>query len=182
MRLFIAINFDQAFKASLFEIQSRIRGLSPRGSFTREENFHVTLAFLGETPAEALPRIKAALSALAAPPFDILFSRLGCFKQSRRELWWIGVEEGSEGLAQLEQLRAKLVSGLAEQAVPFDPRGFKPHITLGREFQVREGPDLALKESLKVQVSRISLMKSERLQRVLTYTELFGQDLRNPAQ
>ena len=47
MRLFVAINFDSITIENIAAVQGRLKALS-RGNFSRPENLHMTLAFLGE--------------------------------------------------------------------------------------------------------------------------------------
>ena len=48
MRLFIAIPFSEEFKGELIRVQNEMRANGVRGNFSRAENLHVTVAFLGE--------------------------------------------------------------------------------------------------------------------------------------
>ena len=51
MRLFLAVNFDDATKHRIQAVQQRLREVA-QGDFSRPENLHLTLAFLGEVPAQ----------------------------------------------------------------------------------------------------------------------------------
>ncbi|MBQ7682572.1 MAG: RNA 2',3'-cyclic phosphodiesterase, partial [Oscillibacter sp.] len=48
MRLFIAIRFSDEVRRALAETQSFLRNRGVRGNFTKVENLHLTLAFIGE--------------------------------------------------------------------------------------------------------------------------------------
>ena len=48
MRLFIAINFDGEALDDLVRLQTELRDCGAEGNFTRPENLHLTLAFIGE--------------------------------------------------------------------------------------------------------------------------------------
>jgi 2'-5' RNA ligase len=176
MRLFIAVNFSDELKSRILEIQERLRSQSTRGSFTRPENLHLTLAFLGETSEEKLNVLSAIINNINSPSFDVRFSRTGCFTHSRKELWWIGAEQGCPGVSSLKSIHDKLIRDLLGAGFPVDQRPFNVHITLAREVRhldpiVLDCPELLLK------VDRVSLVKSEHLKGVLTYTELMGRDL-----
>jgi len=175
MRLFIAVNFDNAVKERLLEIQAQLRSQSTRGNFTRPENLHLTLAFLGETPDEKVPSLLEIIEdtqALALPlPFDVSFTRTGCFTRSHKELWWIGVDETCQGLNRLRAIYGELIKRLSDAGFPVDKRPFNPHITLGREVKHSRPINLNCNE-IKAKVDRLSLMKSEHIQGKLTYTEL----------
>ena len=49
MRLFIAIRFSPEIRQTLLDAVSGLRAQARSGNFTRPENLHLTLAFLGET-------------------------------------------------------------------------------------------------------------------------------------
>ena len=48
MRLFIAINLDDNIRDALAEMQESMRRQGVRGNYTKTENLHLTLAFIGE--------------------------------------------------------------------------------------------------------------------------------------
>jgi 2'-5' RNA ligase len=176
MRLFIAVNFCDEIISQILEVQEQLRFRSTKGSFTRPENLHLTLAFLGETPEEKLPALLRIIDDIRSPPFDVAFSRTGCFTHSRKELWWIGTEGGSPGLSSLKFIHDKLISDLLDDGFSVDVRPFNAHITLAREVRRLEPIVLTCPEII-LKVNRVSLMKSENLKGVLTYTELMRRDL-----
>jgi 2'-5' RNA ligase len=54
MRLFFAITFPDRIKTALADISQRLQAQLPSGHWTRRENYHLTLVFLGEmTPTQA---------------------------------------------------------------------------------------------------------------------------------
>jgi 2'-5' RNA ligase len=173
MRLFIAVNFDNAVKERLLEIQAQLRSQSTRGNFTRRENLHLTLAFLGETPEEKLPSLlKIANDVRSLPePIELSFTHTGCFTHSHKNLWWVGADESCPGLRRLRAIHGELIKRLLDAGFSVDKRPFNPHITLGREIKHLQQIDLKCDE-IKVKIDRISLMKSEHIRGVLTYTEL----------
>jgi len=178
MRLFVALNFSDEIKARLWELREQLRSQAIKGNFTRDENFHLTLAFLGETPEEKLGMVLRIMEEIRSPPFDIIFNRIGCFTHSRKELWWIGTEPESNGLQLLKAIHGHLVSRFEEEGFAVDKRPFNAHITLGREIKhpfpiVLDAPELT------VRADHISLMKSEHYKGVLTYTELRKFGMRN---
>ena len=171
MRLFAAVNFSDEIKSRLLEIQERLRSQSLKGSFTRPENFHLTMAFLGETPKEKLAGLFRIMEEVRTAPFDIHFNLTGCFTHSRKELWWIGADRNCSGFPLLEAIHAQLIDRLLDEGFNVDRRPFNPHITLGREIK-HSGPIILDCPDIAVRVDRVSLMKSEHIRGVLNYTEL----------
>ena len=160
MRLFIAIEMSDAIKDELIRIQNRMYDSGVRGRYTTEDKFHLTLAFIGEFPA-ADP-ILDALSEVFFTPFDITLEGLGCFG----DIWWAGIRDSAPLAALVRRLRRTL----AVKDIPFDRKGFSPHITLIRQA-AGTIPGL-YPEAVSMTVSRISLMRSDRGRSGMIYTEL----------
>lgn len=97
--------------------------------WTRPENFHLTVAFLGYVDDENLPEYCDAIARVCAPvdPFEVLLDRitLAPHDDDPRILWLRG-----EGNKQFDALREKVekVTG----AFSRDRKSSVPHITLGR--------------------------------------------------
>ncbi len=165
MRLFIAINFDPATKEKLLSVQRRLAE-SAIGNFTRPENLHLTLLFLGEV-GEASP-VKRIFSERFIEPVPLKFDRVGTF---RKDLYWVGLAP----CPALDVLYSGLRDDLALAGFSGDWADIlSPHITLAREVSLRGQPDLSF-EPFCMTARRLSLMKSERVRGVLTYTEIFGK-------
>jgi len=178
-RLFISINCDDKVKAQLLSVQKMIKSRSVKGNFSRPENLHLTLVFIGETPEEKTRLIASVIEKAIDPPvasFTLHFPTVGCFTHGGKELWWIGLERNDPSLGILTTIRGRIADGFSSEGVTFDNRPFNPHITLGREIK-HDSPILIPKQEIIFPVNRISLMKSERVSGVLTYTEIFGADL-----
>lgn len=170
MRLFIAINFDEETRARICQVQDRLKVLCT-GNFSRPENFHLTLAFLGETKPQKLGEICALMDRLRFPHLSLSFDRVGCFSQEGSELWWLGLAQNKALLA----LQRELTEGLRQAGFPIESRRFSPHITLARKLRFREVPDKAqlLGTAFSTTADRLSLMLSERVGGRLTYTEQY---------
>ena len=171
MRLFIAVNVNDETRGRIVKVQEQLRSQALRGSFTRPENLHLTLAFLGETAEEKLPHLFRIMQEVKFSPFEISFNRTGCFTHSRKELWWIGAGPYCPGLPKLEAIHAQLLGLLLNAGFRVDTRPFNAHISLGREIKHAQPIVLECPE-ITVKVDRMSLMKSEHIRGVLTYTEL----------
>ena len=175
MRLFISVNCDDKVKKQLLSVQNKIKSQSVKGNFSLPENLHLTLIFIGETSADIIPLIASVIDKAlktSVAPFTLGFSATGCFTHSNKELWWIGTEHNDPSLGILKSIRGRIAEGLLSEGVTFDNRAFNPHITLGREIK-HNSPIIIPKQEIIFPVNRISLMKSERVGGVLTYTEIY---------
>lgn len=167
MRLFIAINFDRKTKENLLAVQGRLKTYG-RGNFTREENLHLTLAFLGELPEDRIPDIKAAMDSVTVPEMRLIFSDVGCFRNDS-ELWWIGIKENKA----LTALQKELTAALKARGFKLESRRFVPHITLARQMHAGRIPANALlPKPFSADVCEMHLMKSYREDRRLIYEKL----------
>ena len=177
MRLFIAIHCDTKTKEELVALQNRIREYTGRGNFTSRDNLHLTLVFLGEIHPSRISIIKEAMENLASAPFEIIYHTLGYYRRGGKDLWWVGLRKSKE----LLELRRNLVDLLSAEGFSIEKRTYSPHLTLAREVEIREMQDkLLLEGSVKPftsHVDSISLMKSERLHGILTYTEVYAKQL-----
>ena len=118
MRLFFALNFSPETCRALLEVQGRLRRLAGPGNYTRPENLHLTLAFLGEQAPEGLAAARRALAGAEAPPRTLTFDRMGRFRQAGEALWWIGLAENPA----LTALYASLWDALAREGFPREAR------------------------------------------------------------
>ena len=172
MSVFIAIQFSEAVKDGLMDTVSRLKECSG-GNFTRRENLHLTLAFLGEvrSPLGAI----RAMEVVSATPFELILERLGMFHRDGGSIVW----EGVRITATLTALHKQLTDNLAAEGFIPEIRPFRPHLTLVREADVdSDNLDVLSKNTprLKSTVTCISLMKSELIRGILTYKEIYRKD------
>lgn len=176
MRLFIAINFEEEIKNRLCEAIGQLRDDSLQGNFTRRENLHLTLVFIGET--QRVEDIKHAMDAVRAEPFSLKIGGLGRFKRQGGDIYWMGVEKNYTLTAIYEQLYDEL----SRAGFRLESRAYKPHLTLGREVVLQDGFDRNAFDKafpqMTVQVEKISLMKSERIGGKLVYTDIYDRWLK----
>ena len=116
-----------------WELRDRLVALFGRGipgaRWVPAENYHLTLRFIGETPAYQEEEIDLALAGLKTRGFPLTLSGLGTFsKGGRATALWVGVERSPP----LEHLRAKVETALQRIGLEPERRRFSPHITLAR--------------------------------------------------
>lgn len=173
MRLFIAIGFSEKNREALYETVQKLRSRAVMGNTTKKENLHLTLAFIGEVPNSVYKKICAVMDVMRSDAFALTFDRFGSFSQQDGALYWLGAQKNPELLS----LQKNLVQALKRNQIPVDEKSFKPHITLGRRMVMEEGFSEAAFEkeiaSVKQYVNAVSLMKSERINGKLVYTEVY---------
>lgn len=188
LRLFIAIELPSGILSALNQVQHDLQRepALARLRWVRPEGIHLTLKFLGETPAERQPAIEAAITraVTGVAPFEVHLGKLGRFgsRQSPRVVW-IDVGGDSETLARL-QLQVERET--APLGYPSEGRAFSPHLTLARVPPER-ARDVAepLEDAIArttvpaaaMQVTEVSLMKSDLQRGGAVYTRLFAAQL-----
>ena len=172
MRLFVSVNFPAETVGFLFDKVTKLKKEALSMNPSRKENLHLTLAFIGET--SSVEKAKKALSEIDFEPFEIIISGLGKFSRDGGDIYWAGLDKKGD-CKKLEALALEVQKRLREAGFEIEKRKFSPHITLGRDVILRREPSFSV-PSHKVPVFRVSLMRSERIQGKLTYTEIFGKD------
>ena len=171
MRLFIAVNFDGQTKENLLLLQSRLRKLGS-GSFSRPENLHLTLAFLGEVAPRRVAVICRLMDQITFSVLRLTFGHLGCFKREGGDIWWAGLAPNRA----LTDLQEELSRRLTDAGFPLECRRFSPHITLARRVVLMEEPDKnkLLEAPFSTDADSVSLMLSEKKDGKLTYTQQYA--------
>lgn len=162
MRLFIAITFSPDFKNHFIDLKHQLRQRGVEGNFTLDENLHLTLCFIGET--QQVDQIKSALKRVNFQPFVLSVSEV----QNFRDMIWVGIKKNQA----LSELSKSIKIELDKAGIDYDRKPFKAHITLARKV-AGDVPKLEFPDA-KMNVEKISLMKSARENGKLVYTEIFS--------
>jgi 2'-5' RNA ligase len=130
MRLFIAMDIPEDVRSSLAAVTAKLRPACRNARWVRIEGLHVTLKFIGETPAKKAEMTKAALASITPrAPIPITFRGLGFFPDERRpRVLWAGTKAGPE----LAALAGAIETALEPLGIPREVREFSPHLTLAR--------------------------------------------------
>ena len=131
MRLFIAIELDDAFRGHLVRLQDIVRRTAPGVTLTRPENLHLTLKFLGNVRDQDVVGLCRSLKDV--PHVGAFFM---CVAAAHRfpergnvRVIAAGVEETSGTLA---RLNGHIEDVMAKHKFSRQTRAFKPHITIAR--------------------------------------------------
>ncbi|WP_374584587.1 RNA 2',3'-cyclic phosphodiesterase [Pseudoduganella sp.] len=148
-KLFFALWPDAAVRQALVRLQQPVRGrLIP------PEKLHLTMAFLGQQPAEALPALQAILAGTVIPPLALEIDCYGYFTRPR--IAWAGMQAPP---AALLEVQAGLMARLEAAGFSAATHGeFKPHITLARE--AKEAPGAFSAAPVTWHVAGLALVES----------------------
>ncbi|HCA48079.1 MAG TPA: RNA 2',3'-cyclic phosphodiesterase [Armatimonadetes bacterium] len=183
LRLFFGVPlFDESVLDLACAVQDQLREAArhgPRVRWVERPNLHLTLKFIGDTPAERLREVIAIGEQAAAeiPPVTVELRGAGCFppRGAPRTLW-LGLREECPELARLaETLDRRLAeAGIAEP----ERRPFTAHLTIGRVKdtgggrELREATERLCEEPIgTMAIDRFVLYSSELTPRGPVYTK-----------
>lgn len=125
-RLFFALWPDDATRAALNRTGKWLHKHWD-GRRMHADTLHLTLAFLGNTPAAQRDALLPQLDAVRFAPFELALDQAGCWPHKR--IGWLGCSEPPAPLAELAEHLRDLLRG---SGTAFDARPFVPHVTLLR--------------------------------------------------
>lgn len=171
MRCFIAIELDDQTRNILANIQEELKGKDIKGKYTRIDNLHLTLKFLGEIDRHIYIDICDLLKKVSInyKLFVLELDRLGKFDKGSKKIVWAGLSYNKNLISIFNDIE----SGLEKIMTIKKENYYMPHITLIREatLHVNEVSGTKVNENIRhsFKVTGISLMESTRIDDKLTY-------------
>jgi RNA 2',3'-cyclic 3'-phosphodiesterase len=133
MRLFVALDIDEAIQQKLDDYVRTLQPRLPGVRFVRSNTYHVTLKFLGEV--NNTDAVRQYLRNVRAAGFEIAFSGVGFFPNARApRVFWAGITAPA-----LPRLARDVDQSLEALGFPHEPE-FHPHLTLARNGSGRRRP------------------------------------------
>lgn len=132
IRLFVAIELPQFLREALAQLQAEIRKTGFPAKFTAAENIHMTIKFLGDTPASLVEDIggKLADAVDGFPPITLWAAGLSVFPSVKRpRVLWTGTGGETDRLARLQK---QVEENLSAIGFAKEERPFTAHLTLAR--------------------------------------------------
>lgn len=136
LRLFFAIPLSESLKEAALGIQGALAeagGDGMRVKWVEEDNLHLTLKFIGDTPTEGADRLIEVAKRVASHcrPASLQLHGVGCFPpRGAPRVIWIGAAKPS---AELDELATRLDESVqAEGLAGPDRNPFTAHFTIGR--------------------------------------------------
>ncbi len=141
LRLFVALTVPEPVKAAILESQDRLRRAVPEQAvrWTKPEQFHLTLRFLGSVAASEVDALASALrnSCKNCGPLQLRAAGIGFFpRPSSPRVIWAGVMEAHE---RLPGLWAAVQTATNPFTGEEPEKNFTGHVTLGRVKAIRPG-------------------------------------------
>ena len=133
IRAFVAINLSAEVRVNLAELQRELKSALPGDGvrWTKPEQIHLTLKFLGDIAADSLEDLKVAIQRACEgiTPFSLRAESLGIFPDSQRpRVIWTDVNGDVDILRRLQEQIERETGSWWEA----EQRTFQPHLTLAR--------------------------------------------------
>jgi len=144
VRLFVAIVPPPGALAEVEAAVAPLKAARPELRWTGPQDWHLTLAFLGEVSESVLGDLTARLGRAASrhPVQRLSVRGGGAFpRPSRASVLWAGLASDGD----LNALAASVAAGArrAGAAPPDEGRRYRPHLTLARSRQTEDFSELA---------------------------------------
>ena len=131
-RTFLAVDLSSALQAAIEQNIRKIKRELPGLSWSKTENLHLNLKFLGDTTEIQVNQIRQAVEPAIShlSPFDLELEGFGVFPDDRSpRVLWIGLGGALDSLVTLAECIGRAVVPLG---FPQEDRPFRPHLTVAR--------------------------------------------------
>lgn len=174
MRAFIALELPEGFVEDVAAL-ARVLSAAVEGRFVARQNYHVTLAFLGDIGEAQAREAMDAMDEACADAVEVPLrpDGLGKFGRASDATLLMGLAPAPE----LTSLADRLCEALGSRGVPFDDKPFLPHVTLARRARLPKGPLPELAFPLPSVATRITLFKSTLSRDGAQYKPLYEANL-----
>jgi 2'-5' RNA ligase len=157
LRLFVAISLPDSVKDEIEKAQRQLRTAFPGKlvRWTKREQFHLTLKFLGNVKGLRVSALIAALreACMPFPELQLSAEQIGFFPDARfPRVVWVGVRDRKNLLVRLHEA----VEAAVRSIIGGHPdKTFTGHVTLGRIQRIRR-PDAETLAGLVTGMSKLS--------------------------
>jgi len=128
-RLFVGLRPPPAIRTQLRALMQDPATPVPGARWQDDEQFHITLRFIGEVDRRTAEDVALALERLHAEPVAVALAGVGRFeKKGRTDAIWAGLAPHDA----LAALHRKVDRALSQIGLPPEGRAYLPHITLAR--------------------------------------------------
>jgi 2'-5' RNA ligase len=138
-RLFIAVFVPEEVKSEIEKAQIELRRALPEGCvrWTKRQQLHLTLKFLGNVGAERIESLAGLVRGVCRQfaPLELRAKQVGFFPEHGfPRVVWVGIDDRQRQLLSLQREIERASRDFAPEEAP---EKFTGHVTLGRVKQIR---------------------------------------------
>lgn len=172
MRVFIGIEFPKSLMNDFAYLKTMLEPQLIKGRWTRVENLHLTLVFIGDVSQDQVETLGMILDQVLANQhaFELTFAELGTFPKGQQTILWLGLLDENKLLTNLSN---KLRRELSNRHIDFDHKPLKPHLTLVRQATLQSDvilPHVSINQPWYV--DKLHVYLSHQVNGILTYEPL----------
>lgn len=184
MRIFVGIDLKPTLKSEIIKLLSKIKPSAVKGNWKNEDDFHLTLKFLGDISEEQLTGLFETLEKINGQfnPFSIHLNGLDVFGSAVPSpvtgltpvrVLWLSLDGDLEAL---NDLYFVIENALCDYGFAKDYRPYAPHVTLGQDIKLA-GTLETLKAAFepfdeRIDVDAVTVFNSEVVGGKRVYTPL----------
>lgn len=130
---FIALPLSNELRNWIVSYTDQLKNKAKFKKWVHEEDYHITLVFLGYVEQTQLESLNAQLREILCgiKSFSLIPSTVGTFGQFESpRIFWLGIEPSNE----LIELQNKIVTVCEHIGFELDKRPYSPHITVARKW------------------------------------------------
>ena len=142
-RLFFALWPDDRQREVLREVINSV-AKTVEGQAVDRRNWHITLAWIGDYPADRVPQLLQRAGEIQFEPFRLSFDRLEFWARPK-----IASLTAATVPEELHQLVTSLENLVQDEGVVKESRTYRPHITVSRNARTFETERLAHRTSIE---------------------------------
>lgn len=173
MRLFIALELTPVLRDEVAAMARQLHACV-RGRFVPPQNYHITLAFIGEAHNGFIDMAKHAIDQGVAnlDGIPLCPTQLGKFGRRDNATLWLGFTESPE----IMQLANHIREILYDHGIYYESKPFLPHATLARHAKLPKDEMPSLSFPNPARVYRVTLYNSKLSPEGATYEPLYSAD------
>lgn len=176
-RLFIGISFSSELKDYFKDAQLMVEKYCEVARYTRYDNFHLTLKFLGMMDEASVNQLIEVIKSVDVEKMTLMLDHIGFFKKKNRYVIYMGPRPNE----QLTEVAMKLHEALVERELATREEFiYTPHVTLCRNAKLLV-PSVDLSRGINISketiIDNITLYESTNINGVLTYKPLYVREV-----
>lgn len=155
---FIGIHIPETYRSELIGQRDELKKAFQYKNWTGDDDFHITLKFLGAVEQSTLDKLVESCQALELPePFQCRLTGLSSFgKNTEPRVLLRQVEKHPD----LLELQSAIEKAAADSGYPPEKRSYTPHVTIAKKFISATAPVEQITEKVEREPLQFTVQKA----------------------